>query len=264
MWLDVNDHAVSDVCFTYQEYEPFESSLVERFTSPGMTFVDIGAHIGYYTLLAADRVGSSGRVVAVEPAPGNYALLLQNLVENKVGNVQAIAAAALNRQGVVNLYLSCTNTGDHRTYDAEDEALFGEPRKRVRVQVSCIRVDDMLSALGLQADVIKIDVQGAEMLAFKGLRGALANPELTMFCEFWPYALQANGSSPQELLDLFDSLNLSVCEILEEQKRVARIDSSELLARVSGTKASNLLCLGPANRHKALLLAEAGLDPLVV
>ena len=97
-------------------WEDPECDQLRALLTPGMTFVDIGAHVGFMTLLGARAVGPAGRVLSVEAAPSNFALLRANIMNNGLANVEAIPAAALDRTGTVTLSLSEFNTGDHRAY----------------------------------------------------------------------------------------------------------------------------------------------------
>ena len=98
-------------------WEPFETSLVLASLSPGAVFVDVGANIGYFTVLAADRVGDSGAVFAFEPDPENFSLLQANLKLNGVRRqVEAVRAALSEEEGEGGLYLSEDNLGDHQIY----------------------------------------------------------------------------------------------------------------------------------------------------
>lgn len=87
-------------------YEPKTTSLFKKVIREGDIVVDVGAHIGYYTLLASRLVGDTGKVYAFEPEPRNYDLLLKNLELNNVKNVVAIKKAVSNKKGTLKFYLS--------------------------------------------------------------------------------------------------------------------------------------------------------------
>ena len=177
MWLDLKDRVLARHYFLHRGYESFEVSLIEEATKQSMTFVDVGACIGYHTLIGSRCVGDSGSVVALEPAPSNYSLLMRNIRANGIPNVHAVNAAAMDYQGTIELYLSRRNFGDHRVYDAKDEQKFNEGGRRERISVPCVRVDDVLEDYGLEANVIKIDVQGAELDVLRGAAKILEDTE---------------------------------------------------------------------------------------
>lgn len=246
MWLNLKDRVLSRHYFLHRDYESFEVFLIEQLTQQGMTMIDVGACIGYHTLIGSRCVGNSGIVIAFEPAVGNYLLLARNIQLNSISNVCAMNAAVMDYQGIVKLFLSSVNFGDHRVYDAEDEAKFGETRRESTV-VPCVRVDDVLREYGLKADVIKIDVQGAEMAAFRGMEDSLTNPEVVLFCEFWPYGLRKLGSSPTEMLDYLGWLGFSIYEILEERRSLKLVDSNELANRFPDMGVANMICIRPTS-----------------
>src|SRR3989442_10745976 len=89
--------------FVYGTWEPAATSAVVATVQPGMTVIDIGANIGYYTLLFAKCVGSVGQVFAFEPLPGNYALLQKNIGLNNLGHVHALNEAVFSRAGEITI-----------------------------------------------------------------------------------------------------------------------------------------------------------------
>lgn len=166
----------------------------------GDTFVDIGAHVGYFALIAAKSVGEEGRVFAFEPDPTNYATLARNVLLNGFANVTLEQAAVMNRNDRIRLFLSETNTGDHRVLFCE------EPRPSI--EVDCVTVDDYFRDRGAtpKIDFVKIDTQGAEVFVLQGMRKTLRlNPGARLVVEFWPYGLFCLGTNARELLRLIES-----------------------------------------------------------
>jgi len=126
----------------------------------GEVVVDIGAHIGKYSLILANVVGNNGKVIAVEPAPINYQTLLKNLILNNVKNVVALKLAAWNIDCELKFFIADTA----ECHSAKIDGGLGWVSVRARV------MDDVLEKLGLsQVDWIKIDVEGAEFEVLSGL-----------------------------------------------------------------------------------------------
>jgi FkbM family methyltransferase len=133
------------------EYEPHLTSIFERYCTPGMTVVDVGANLGYYSLLASRLVGPTGRVFAVEPNSENCRLLLSSLRHGGVTNVELFPVACDRRTGWA--YYS-THVGSNGGLINDDDLL-----ARPGVVVPTIRLDDFVEG---PVDFLKMDVEGAE------------------------------------------------------------------------------------------------------
>ena len=177
--------------------ERAEVDFFQRLIAPGMCVVDVGANLGYYTLLAAKRVGPNGRVFAFEPDPENHSLLAQSIQANGFNNVVLSDKAVSDVSGRGTLFFSEEHRGDHRIFDP------GDGRKRI--EVSTVRLDDAIPE-DVSIDVIKMDIQGAEMKAMEGTKRILdRNPQIKILCEFWPLGLSLSGCSGEEFLSLFSA-----------------------------------------------------------
>src|SRR5437764_1145672 len=100
-----------------QPYEPAITMLLASDLTEGDVFVDVGAHIGYFTILAAGLVGSTGKVLAFEPEPTNYEQLLRHIKLNDLSNVVVFNWAVGDHPGVVDLYVNRDNDGGHALWD---------------------------------------------------------------------------------------------------------------------------------------------------
>ena len=176
-------------------WERLESEVLLHCLGAGDGVLDIGANIGYFTVLSALAVGSKGRVWAFEPEPANAHLLQQNIRLNDLGDQVVPVQAALGKYaGSLQLFLSPTNAGDHSLVNRDH----GDS-----VTVNVIRGDAYLPDDAL-IHLIKIDVQGAEPLALGGLEKTIARnlPHLRVMLEFCPGAMDAmEQGSAEYLLD---------------------------------------------------------------
>ncbi len=102
-------------------WDPDDGRAMVEALRPGMTVINVGAHVGYFALLAARCVGPSGRVLAIEPAPENFALLQANVEQAGAGHVSLTNAAAWSTPGELELALSPINTGDHRVSGPDED-----------------------------------------------------------------------------------------------------------------------------------------------
>jgi len=166
----------------------------QKLIKPGMTVVDIGAHLGYYTRLFSQLVGSTGKVLAFEPCPENYPLLKHNLSARQYSNVQLFDCAISDQSGRVPLYLSPGHSNH--------SLLPGYTETQGILEVESISLDAFLSQQGIQRlDFIKVDVEGAEPLVLAGMRQTVAHsPQLAMLIECNPQALRCGGVAPEELI----------------------------------------------------------------
>lgn len=179
-----------------QAFEPDVAAALRRWAVPGATVVDIGANVGWFTLLLARCVGPSGRVHAFEPEPGNHALLLHNLQANPAvagdGRVQAHALALGEQPGQAQLHTTAFNGGMHRLYDSvccEGPA----------VTVPVARLDDLLPSGSVA--LVKIDVEGYEHPVLRGARALLATvPRPRVVSEYCPASMLEAGASPTAFL----------------------------------------------------------------
>jgi FkbM family methyltransferase len=141
-------------------FEKFETQLFQSLLRKGMVVLDIGAYVGYYTLIAAGLVGENGKVFAFEPEPDNYALLLKNLEANKCNNVIPVQKAVSERNGISVLFLSAENEADHRIYDSHDG--------RESIAVGVTSIDSFFERKDCKVDIVKMDIEGSEMMALQG------------------------------------------------------------------------------------------------
>jgi len=126
-------------------WEPFETDLVRREIQPGDTVLDIGANIGYFTLLFAQLVGAQGRVYAFEPDPTNFHILRRNIERNGLKNVVPEQKAVSSRTGKIRLFSDKTNRGDNRTFDPGNG--------RDWVEVDAVSLDEYFSNIDVTAKI---------------------------------------------------------------------------------------------------------------
>jgi FkbM family methyltransferase len=207
----------------------------ENEIKPGMIVVDVGANIGLYALLFSHLVGARGKVLAFEPDPALFAALDRARQLNRRENLRVFPVALGAKAEKKMLEKSFFNSGDNRLSAATPgRAPHGEP-----TEISVARGDDLLADEPL-VDFIKIDVQGWELHALKGLRETIdRSPGIQIYLEFWPRGLRDSGASPEAL---FDFLNFHGLTILRNQgsewQRVESINA--LMAGVRDNQYINL------------------------
>jgi len=174
-------------------YEPGVAEIFTRYIEPSMSVVDIGANIGYFTMLSASLVGPSGLVVAVEPNPENIKLLEASRRVNGFDQVLIIQAAAGRRTGLLALNVSYSNGITGELPNNVDAILAARP-------VPCFALDAILPK-DRRIDLVKIDTEGAELNAVIGLSETIERDRPVVVSEFSPGALPgiSHCSGPEYL-----------------------------------------------------------------
>jgi FkbM family methyltransferase len=195
-WLYVQLHAV--------KWMGRDVPWLAEHIRPGMTVIDVGANIGYYTLVFADLVGPSGRVIAFEPDPDLFNAAVENVrLNGKAGTVQLHNCALGAQPAELYLQRGQVNSGDNRLHRSD-------PGTARSVAVRVLRLDDVLSSE--KVDWIKVDVQGWECDVFEGMDQTLVrNLKTLQICfEFWPHGIRQAGRDPREVLTILRKSGYSI------------------------------------------------------
>ena len=159
-------------------YEPDVTAVFRRLLAPGMGIIDIGANIGYFSMLSASIVGDSGYVLAIEPNARNARMLEASRRANGFGHVTVLQAAAGPRTGLLALHRSYSNG---TTSALPEGAAWLEEAETV----ACVRPDTLVEP-GRRIDLIKVDVEGAEYLALSGCTSVIERDRPVIVSEFSP------------------------------------------------------------------------------
>lgn len=191
--------------FEKREIETFRKSLKEN-----MVVVDIGANIGLYSVIAGHRVGPNGKVFAYEPEEENFSILKKNIEINKRKNTTLLQTALSDKKESRFLYLAKDNKG-HHSFAKDSSAI-------TPIKITTDTLDASLEGFGSPlVDIIKIDIEGAEPLAIKGMSKTISrNPNIIIFTEIYPNAIRRLNHDPIEFLKLLNSHGLSIWIIHED------------------------------------------------
>ena len=191
--------------------------------APGTAFADIGAHVGWYSVQAAARVGPAGRVVAFEPDPGNVDLLLRSANINDFRNLIALPTGLSDRPDQAVLQrLHGRNAAIFPLTERDGLKTVGE----TRVPVLTL---DIFSVLFNRLDVVKVDVEGAELLVFHGGDAVLDRCRPTIFMELTPVGLERFPQSSVPHLGEW---------VREKRYRIERIELDGTLTPVPSIEAT--------------------------
>lgn len=194
--------------------EPYTAELYKGALALNMTVVDVGAFVGYYTLLAGREVGPDGKVYAIEPDSGNYEALLRNIASNGLQDrVKPLSIVAADRSGSVAFHEdkwdpTQSNVSGYRA----DATTHSRPASRLD---EVLREDERI-------DLIKIDVEGNELAVLRGLEetiGRCRGRGFEMFIECNPTALAATGESVDSLVGWLEGHHIRF-EAIDEKRRL--------------------------------------------
>jgi FkbM family methyltransferase len=226
---------------------------VERLLRPGMTVLDVGAHVGYYARRCARAVGTEGVVIAFEPHPRTFKVLMKNV--SRMQNVRTAQLAVADHEGTAELYdyLMMSASGslhyDESLRDLQrSQVAEGDVAPRIAqdfpVETFSVRtttIDTLLDELEIGAvDLVKMDIEGGELPALRGMSRTLErSPNLALIMEYNPQALKATGpeAAVAEVLALgfrrMQSINAdgTLTDLTGDDARLSRL-TADLMARM--------------------------------
>ncbi len=220
----ITPHLIMDGFWEMHITELFESIVKE-----GFTVVDIGANMGYYTLIAALRVGKKGKVYAFEPEPKSFDILCKNIEINGFNNtVITCQKALLDRDGKVDFNVYEEHVAGSSIF--VDNSIFGsEPHKKRSISVQATTLDAFLGN-NVKVDLIKMDAEGAEPFIFKGMKNVIKNSSnLKIIMEFAPTHIEATGESPRNFLQSLKNAGFKIMLIDRYSRKLSEIEIEPLL-----------------------------------
>jgi FkbM family methyltransferase len=227
MLVDTSDAMVTPWLVLDGLWESHVTDWMQHHLRPGHVFVDVGANVGYFTLLGASLVGEQGTVIAVEAHPHLAELLRRNVIINGYhGHTTTWQRAAWSEATELKLHMRRNFASNSSLGSIGTDALvrLGDTEEIVGVQA--VALDDLLADVP-RVDVMKIDVEGAEVHVFTGLaRTVAANPALVIMFEWSPAQIEDVGDRPGALIDLLTGYGFGF-RLLE--KDLEAIDGAALL-----------------------------------
>ncbi len=228
----------------YSEYEPKSIETVRNNIYKGNTVIDIGAHIGLYSLIFAESVGDRGLVYAFEPEVKNFRLLKKNVKINGYKNITLLKKAVSNYSGKAKIFLSMSNSLDHRIYKSVDH--------KKAENISVVKLDQMKDIASKPIDFVKIDVQGIEYFVLQGMKKCIQkNVNMKILIEFWPYGQIQAGIKPIDFLNLIKRNKFKIFEIDDNKRTITKTNIPTLLEKYTyqNKKYTNLFLTRMKNEH---------------
>ena len=241
MKLDLNDTEQRKLYFYGHYHERYEAALVRRLLEADEVFWDIGANVGYFTLVAATALNNSGQILAFEPGGPAYERLVENIALNPFTNIHPYNLAVSDAEGEAVLYLA----GDFADSSASLYQAGLEPGDRQVCRTVCL--DKFLGEPGLRPpDFLKIDVEGAELAVLKGAQSLMAAHQPLLLLEMEEKNLAAAGASKADIQALLTGYGYRAAHL--HKGRWRRIED------VAAARGRNLFWFNPAlpqHRQKA-------------
>lgn len=213
-FLAYGDAMGARICGYHLSRHPYEEGqwkFVSRFLKPKMTFFDVGANQGFYTVLAAKRVGSEGKIFSFEPAVTEFRKLLRNLAINRCKNVATESVALGNHEGFTEFYLCLDHQGSFSSISRPAEDVTAE-YERLKVEITTL--DSYVQRCQVTSlDLLKIDVEGGELGVLKGGDMVFKTLRPIVICEVEDRRTRQWGYQAREIVEFlhdYDYLWFSV------------------------------------------------------
>jgi FkbM family methyltransferase len=192
-----------------------EIDVLKSIIKPGDHILDIGSNIGFYAKILSEFTGSKGTVYCFEPDQLNFNHLKNNT--NVIANIVLFNNAVSDKEQILKVYKSKLLNVDHRTYPVNNYDSVEE--------IASVSIDELIQSNKIKnINVIKIDIQGYELTAFKGMKQLLATSnDLKIIAEYWPHGFKRAGTTAVEFFDFFNELHYHFYMIDEiPHKKISR------------------------------------------
>jgi FkbM family methyltransferase len=228
--VNIHDYGIGTQLFLYDKYALARVEEIKKIVKEGDIVVDIGANIGYFTVLLAQIVGSRGKVYAFEPDPRNVALLERTIARNGWKNVFVEQKAVSNKKGELVLYQTQSWAGNAMS---ECDAVS-------TTKVSVVNIDSILHEHNVK--FVKMDIDGSEPLVIIGMKNMISrSPDLHILAEYQPNNLKRYIDDPMDFITIAKNNGMELEAILDSDKgRFPTLDIDPLL-KLDGNKNLDLL-----------------------
>jgi FkbM family methyltransferase len=231
LYLDTRDDSLLPALALRGVWEPNVTRVFLRLLLPGMRVVEVGANVGYYTILAASCVGPTGSVLAFEANPAIAERLRRALVVNGYHWwTQVVESAVTDREGQATLHVLARHQGSSSLARQGADVLEGWGEVPHPLTVPATTLDAFLGPDPSPVDLLKIDAEGWEPAVFDGMRGLLArSPHLRAVIEFTPALVANAGRDAGAFLDTLGGLGFRI-EAIDARGRLRPTTRAQLLA----------------------------------
>ena len=202
--------SIQQILYFMGYYEAIETYFISQLVKKDQVVVDAGANLGYYSLVMANLVGSGGKVHSFEPVPGNYSNLQNNIALNNFQNIIAANNLGLWHQQETLEFAIADETADNfGSYSAGTKSGTGNSIKCETTTLDSYFAENSIS----QFDLLKMDIEGAELNALKGAMGVLEKFKPYIVLEVCEYTCKRFGYEPNDIWNLLKPLGYKIKRI---------------------------------------------------
>tara|TARA_Y100000741_G_scaffold363815_1_gene352971 strand:+ start:3993 stop:4883 length:891 start_codon:yes stop_codon:yes gene_type:complete len=190
MKLNVNDPGISKELLLYGFHEERTTNIVKKIIKPGMNLIELGANVGYYTLLESRLLNGKGKIFAIEPVPENFTSLNDNIKLNDHKNIETFNLAISDKKGEFDFFLTNeSNWGSMVDPSSDKISKTMSDKLKIRhnnkIKVKAISIDDFVKENNIkEVNFIRMDIEGYEIEAIKGMKNTLkSNGNISLLIE---------------------------------------------------------------------------------
>lgn len=242
MYIRPDDLFIGALIVDGKPYEQHITTTIQQHLRPGNVFLDIGANIGYFVLLGSSLVGPQGRVIGFEPNPSNAELVRMSIEHNHFTQTTLHQQAVSDRHDY--FVLESEGSNGWLIPEASGTAVPGQegnrPTMKQRYRVEAVALDDVLPDLD-HVDLLKIDIEGSEPRALRGMDALIKRCRPTILTEFSPDLISAiSNVHPKEYLEMLRSYGYALAEIQTNGASSAVLTNDEIMQRYTAANASHI------------------------
>lgn len=209
-----------------ETYEADNFEFLRESCKPGAVVIDIGAHIGLFSVIASQVVGKSGKVYAFEPAPSTYALLQKTVrINHQEKEIETFQKAVGKETGKITFFIS-----DDKADNSNSLVQYKEDRSLHGIDVAVTSIDNFVQEKNIsKLDFIKIDVEGAEYDTLQGAVHTLKSLRPACIVAIHPEPIAAKGDNLEDIYDLITGCNYRITLDKKEFSKAAMLANTELI-----------------------------------
>jgi len=232
--LDLRE-AIDYEIYAHKIFEPDTTNAIKKFSKPGMNAIDIGANIGYYTLILAQAIEENGKVIAFEPMHWAFKKLEKNISLNKFNNIiLENKALSDNNENNINAKFACS----WPVFENKKNLHPIHKGKAMENKTDMITLDSYANNKKIKIDLIKLDVDGYEVKVLKGAKRILKEDRPIIISELGKYTLKEVGDTPELMIDILLENNY---KIINEKYLTPYKNKEDLLKSIPEYKTINII-----------------------